>query len=298
MPITITPGPGSTLGPGFQIQVSSTITPAPPAGSQWWVYQQSADELHQWLYSVCQWVGPQPTRIVIGFSDTDQSVFIPTLEGWELQPNTRLLVQLRSPTSVVLESLSQQVVWDQTTAMPALLQLSGQQSAQAGAFTNADRTILLNVNAWLIWELVGELLPDLVELIGSRINTKPVLRLIDPDRADIGEITAPTTGPFVKWVGIVWQLIEAPPGLGIDLGNPETREIDYMQLSRCRETSAGEHLVEETFYERRWQAQWYWGMQTPSKITYYVLPGLLVRFWWLLQLEPVSESPLVTTNDS
>lgn len=296
MPISITPGPGSTLGPGFQIQVSSTITPAPPAGSQWWVYQMSADETQNWVYSVCQWLGPQPTRITIGYSDVDQRVFIPELEGWELQPGTRLLVELRSPTSVVLESLSQAVEWDQTTGIPALLNTQIQQQGQAGGLTPAQNTILLNINAWLIWELVGELLPDLVELIGSRINTKPVLRLIDPDRADIGEITAPTTGPFVKWVGIVWQLIEAPAGIGIDLGNPETREIDYMQLSRCRETSAGEHLVEETFYERRWQAQWYWGMQTPSKITYYVLPGLLVRFWWLLQLEPVAESPAASPN--
>lgn len=296
MPITITPGPGSTLGPGFQIQVSSNITPAPPAGSQWWVYQQSADELHSWLYSVCQWVGPLPTRIAIGFSDVGNDVFIPTLEGWEIAGNTRLLVELRDNTNTVLENLSQQVTWDQTTGTPALLKTQIEQSSTQGAFTTEDRAqavITQQAVAFGIGGGLGEAVEQLLAAVGRRLFGR---ELIGDFAAGDYQLSRPG-GPYgVNAWAVAWQIIAWPPGLGFDEGSVDRTEISYGQISQLQELADATFSERDSRYMDGVVGVWEWGWAAPDAIAVYVLPGVTVRLWWVVIFGSAAAARLVTPN--
>lgn len=203
--------------------------------------------------------------------------------------DVRLLAELRSNTLGTQDTGSIVVKWRPQEAVPWVQQQNALMGV--GGFSDADRLALMRVNAWVWLDLVEEFLPEITDWIGDRIRSKPIRRLIDPDRALEGEVLPPALTPFFGWVGLAWELVERPTGWGIDEGNPDLTEIDYMQVVPMRETEDGGFVALDGFYTRQLEQSIIWGSSVPSKVQYFVMPGGLVRFYHLLQLLPAARRP-------
>jgi hypothetical protein len=290
MPVTILdPLPGKPFGPGFVIEaIDDTIGPLPV----------------DWGWEVIFTFG-DPTdeeSIETNFSlDTFnqhqlRGTFLPTV-GVTQQPRSsmfsstaRVDVRLKSSPSTIVSQGQVTVVPDFQTGV--LYQI-GTKATTGGGLTTEQAEQLqvtyMTVVPWFFWELAGEILPELLDAIGGRIRTKPTRIQFDGPLSGLVDIPPPTTGVFTKWVGIEWAVVGAPPGLGLDFGSPDSTEINWGQISRRRAVADGTETIDDTWYESRTTASQYWGMEEPSSVQVYILPGVLTQFWYLVQLEPIAD---------
>jgi hypothetical protein len=290
MPPFITwPTSGAPMGPGFSFRVGTDTPGVPIVGTFWRIKLEgeggTAPLFGEWRFPT------QGLPTLEYYLSSDAFALGSDLIADPRYPQgatIRMQVAITSGGSVV-ESIEQPVKIDYTSGAPRII--TEKQGSISGGFTATDRTALMAINTtvvpWFVWELAGELLPELIEQLRGLVRTKPDRRQVDPDRIGEGFIPPPVTGTFFKWVGIEWAVVEAPPGFGLDDGNPDVTEIDWGQLTRRRAFSDGTSSPDDTFYEKRVNASWYWGLQEPADIAYFIMPGIKVRFWWLIQLEPV-----------
>jgi hypothetical protein len=283
----ITPVSGQPFGPGFHVSVSSDFIGPLPQGSFWDIRllpDPESPESNRWGWKITT-TGPS-TDGVLGFDEG-----IRALEPGESDlvhgQDAFLQARLMQDIITVLDSGTIPVRADFTTGVPFLY---GGATA-TGGFTENDRIMLAQVNASAVpaifWWLAGQITPELISLLAGRLRTPPGARLI----GDFGEgphsFGGPEIGTFFKWVGIEWALMQHAEGIGTDEGNPQTTEISWGQISRLRRTSSGEDIIDETWYEARRHGSSYWGTEEPSGIALYVMPSVVVRMSWLIQLEPV-----------
>lgn len=290
MPIEISYPANAPLGPGF-IMTWRETGPGPwPTDTHWNI---------QWLANIEDGTGPTAGNYPSGdpnlpFTGT---LFFETDHWNKLQPNPG--ISHGKANYVYIRLISEEfgtVAEDRfpiTTDLISGLQV--QIPAQGGGtvtggFTEQDRVVLQSVQWWLLWDLAGELLPELVDLLRGAVRSKPESRLIEPDAVGEGNINPPGAGPFFRWVGIKWAAISWPEGIGVDEGKPDQLEINYMQISRVEADSTNIGWIEESYYERRLEGQWDWGLDEPAQMSFWIMPGISVRFWYLVQLDPAAQA--------
>lgn len=286
MPIEINYAPNAQLGPGFLLTWRETGPGPWPTDTHWNI---------QWLANVEDGSGP----VVGNFPSGDPNLpFTATLffqtDHWNaLVPNAGISHGKANYVYIRLISQEFGTVAEQrfpvTTDLVSGLQMVVSQQGSGtggGGFTEPDRIVLQSIQWWMLWDLAGELLPELIDLLRNAVRSKPDTVLIEPDAVGEGHINPPVTGALFKWVGLKWALVGWPEGIGVDEGNPDQLEINYMQISRLESDSANIAWVEESFYERRLEGQWDWGLDEPARMHWYVMPGCTVRFWYLIQRDP------------
>lgn len=285
MPITITePSPTGVVGPGLTVRATTTF-PAPLGpDDHWFLSLVDPEDTNTIVGHARKQFTTQTVEIVMGTTDgvvhADEVQHPKVADG---EP-VRLIVELiNGVDGHVMDSGQAVYTHDRRTGVIGMIQ--GSTQATAG-FSDSDRLALMRINAWVWLDLVEEFLPEIVDWVGDRVRGKPFRQLVDPDRALEGEILPPPLQPFFGWVGLAWEIVQYPPGWGLDEGNPDLIELDYMQVVLMRELADGTFAALDGFYTRQVQQSIVWGTSVPSKVQYYVMPGGLVRFWWLVQLLP------------
>lgn len=297
MPITITTPPsGGPFGPGFRLAWSSDFIGPLELGTQLIVTLELVPPaelvIQQSVY---------PTQVpfgdvAFGRASNGQTVYVPVDARAPQGVDAQVRALLRAPGGATIDST--------TTAVPVKVDYqSGQQVVEqlqgqtpAGGFTEEDRIVLQDMsvmtNAWLLWDLVGELVPPVLDLIGNVIRTRPLRELVG-DVQDHWSFNIPAENPLWQWIGMEWQIQSFPDGIGVDEGNPQLTEIDYMQLELVRLFEDGTGSSYEGLYSRKLTQTLFWGTNNPDRVQGYVMPGCVVRIWLLQQRAPLAAADQV-----
>lgn len=303
MTITILqPTVGLPCGPGFEIKLSSDIIGPFPAGTEWNVYLEGGPTGEEILMIQPHgWSSPQVT-LILGTNDNDTTRRPRVLPQAGQGTNGFIRATLRTSDGITQDTSERMPIeLDFTTGIQPQLRVG----ATAG-LTPVQDVALMQLQAtlipWFFWQLAGEVLPELAEALAGRLRTKPTRIQYNGPLSGLVDIPPPTTGVFTKWVGLEWAVVGAPPGLGLDFGSPDSTEINWGQISRRRAVADGTETIDSTWYESRTTASQYWGLEEPSSVQVYILPGVLTQFWYLVQLEPIvvaaSSSAPTTSADS
>lgn len=290
MPIVIQePTTPNAFGPGFRLVAFSDTAVELPPTAQWRVeaYFPTSEETPFSAGTVQNLQGDPDVRLTTDWLVINGRVQVPITHGDMLNQDVRWVIKLTADGTTVIDQTSFTAKWDGQTGILGNLATA---TGTTQGFTETDRVVLMQITPWLLWDLVGEFSDELADLVRNKLRTAPARVQIDPDLGGEGSFARPATGPFVRWVGIEWQIISWPIGLGFDEGNPETVEIDYGQISLTRRAQDGTEMIDQTRYVRSYTESWYWGTDEPSRIFFYFLPGTLVRFWYLEQLDPIGEA--------
>jgi hypothetical protein len=278
VPIQFTqPTVGGAFGPGFVLDVRTDIVGPLPVN---------------WHWSIEILTGPANEELVIQTAydldagdqhrlriDYGVNPLLFTVPRSQMVSDTGF-VRARLVDSSLLIQDEGQIAIHPDWQTGVLYQLS--QRAQASGGLSTEQAVqLAQTNAAMGFSIGGgwsDLANDLVGLVGRRIIG---LELIEPDRSGEGALTRPG-GPFgVNAFGIQWQLIDRPPGIGLDEGVPDRTEFDYQQLTFMRGTSQG-LVPTDSRYVRDLNGQWVWGLDSPDQLDHFIMPGVTVRFWWVV----------------
>lgn len=278
MPITlpITP-PDTPFGPGFNLLFQTDMTGPLPIDHTWRVEITPVGQETNVIYVQDLQVQAHSSGLIFLKSDDItsplQPAFKPIVEG----DPVRLLVK-RLEGGVVVESLSQTMVWDMTSGIPYL-----QQSAAAAdvGFTAEDRVVLMQLKGNLFWTLFGVLVEELVELGTGLVATPWVPLLVADPLCQEANFARPPLVPLARWIGMRWEVISWPAGLGIVDGNPDHSYATWGQLSLARTNTDGVSAVYDTRYESRLKGEILWGTAEPETFQVYLLPGVCIRLWSL-----------------
>jgi hypothetical protein len=192
----------------------------------------------------------------------------------------QLRVHLEQPQGIVIDAGNRQVLVDWKTSAPWLLQSQTPVSGQGGLTT--QQALQLETTTAAMGFAIGggwtNLVGDLLNVVGRKFFNDV---LITPDRTDEGLLTPPAEGLFGIPFGIQWLVVSAPPGIGIDEGVPDRTEINWGQLSYMHNSDIGLTLS-DTRYCDELQGRWMWGAAWPDSLAYFIMPGITVRFWWIV----------------
>lgn len=129
---------------------------------------------------------------------------------------------------------------------------------------------------------IGGVLRGLSDMIGGVPPNFFTRERITPDRTGSGSLTRPSGSITTAANGIAWQTMERAPGLGIDEGAPDHLEVDGLELRFVLTLADGTTFTANHKRTPELDGAWLWGLVTPSRIDYWIVPGLTVRFSWLL----------------
>lgn len=281
MPITvISPTTGQASGWGFELVLSSDVVPPVGVTVRWNFRLRQLPPLEGDIFvDSYPYAGPGPLTVFIGEDEPGITTPIPIPNGtWVNGEDAQLVVQLVTPQLEVLAETVVPVVHDTTTGMAHILDSRAQAST---GFTAADREVLEVVHQGVGFGIGGgwtQGLGDLLGALGRRIFNDV---LIVPDRLGEGQLVPPAPGLFGVPFGIQWQLISKPDGFGIDEGVPDRTEIDFMQLSYMYDSDIG-LVPRDSRYVRDLNGRWVWGPEWPDSLDYFIMPGVVVRFWWIV----------------
>jgi len=161
-------------------------------------------------------------------------------------------------------------------AMPKLIA-----ATSTGGLTPVQDAALMSTNAAVQLDLGSGFFQPISALLGNMPPSLLQRELITPDRTGEGDLTRPGGALTVAAQGLMWQVVSAPVGIGIDEGAPDTYEIDVLQLGFVRSLNDGSTYFGDTSVIRQPVGVWAWGSVTPTRIHYWVTPGVTIRFWWL-----------------
>ena len=281
------------MAPGFPLHWQLVLPPIPSPGCvvQCWLNPQADDGDIQGL----QTFPP-------GISEYDGMYRHPAEQPGAIMPATptlrpggdaRLNVQWKEAETVI-DTLSIPVVYQPQEGVPYLLQYQINAQGQGQGLTPAQAQQLTTVEMAVGTGLGGgipDLVGQLLNVVGPRIFSQ--VQII-PDLEGAGSLEFAGPFPGVNAFGIVWQLVFWPIGMGLDDGNPQNLEIDYMQLTLMDERGAAGVLARDSQYVRVVNGSWVWLLQYPHRVDFYITPGCRVRAWWLLgpgQLQELAAGP-------
>lgn len=209
---------------------------------------------------------------------------IPLIEpAWSSVPNAatgNLTVRLRT-SDLVVEQASRPIVVDWQSGMPYLLSQK-LTTTGTGAFTEADRVVMkqsmalsaLNLGAWL---------PEIIGALEEAVPLGDTSSRITPDRTGAGELTRPFAWYGVYAQGIRYEVIPPyPAGYGIDEGAPRSFNLPVVEIGLVRDVQDGSDVTMDSHWYHDMTGEWWWMANMPSKVLYWITPGVTLRFWWIL----------------
>lgn len=210
---------------------------------------------------------------------TDERVIVPIPEAKDFEGMV-FWVEVLELGIVVDQSSKISVQWNpQAGTQWSINERVG--TSTTGGLTTEQALQLQTTTAAMGFVLGGgwsELAEQLLSTVGKRlINTE----LITPDREGEGRLTRPGGAFGVNAFGIQWHVFSLAPGIGLDEGVPDRTEFDHQQLSIMRDTSIG-LMASESRYIASINGRWIWGLDAPEAVDYFIMPGVVVTYWWLL----------------
>lgn len=289
MPIIISPpglndptGPGMTaiwftdfIGP---IQLGSTweVDIFPPAPSeqlqQHWVYP--ADQ-HGAIFTL----GIQNNALAISPGKSD----LPH------QAPGRMVIRLKDPLGAVIDQGSQTITYDTQTGLPFLLTRVASGTV-TGGFTEADRVQLgaIEQASYSALPLTAPI-PGVVQIGLDAILKGPPVDLLAESEAFLisgrGTINRPSGATGVYAYGCRWRIESAPAGLGKLDGQVVQYEQRIIQLVLVKERLGGGQYASQVEDSHLASGEMQWSIPFPVRLDFDVLPGVVIRFVWLLLLQ-------------
>ena len=284
--ITLTwPRDNDRMGPGFHYQGTTDLVGPFPQTWTWLGSLESSGAVETTMIA-----GLTVRPILNQFSgflgyqnDPGTSLFRPTVTSFPPNPiaiteTWRFTVKLVNDAGVTEDQTSVPVTLDTTSGLVSLLERKIRD--QAG-LTPAQDAALMSTNAAVQLDLGSGFFQPISALLGNMPPSLLQRELITPDRTGEGDLTRPGGALTVAAQGLMWQVVSAPVGIGIDEGAPDTYEIDVLQLGFVRSLNDGSTYFGDTSVIRQPVGVWAWGSVTPTRIHYWITPGVTIRFWWL-----------------
>jgi hypothetical protein len=234
------------------------------------------------------WVFPavQPGAIfTLGIQDDALAIS----QGQSVLPHQapgRMVVRLKDPAGLVFDQGSQNITWDTQTGLPFLLTRTASGTVEGG-FTETDRatmgTIQTAVYASVPVTTVGG---SAVQLGLEQLLKGPPIDFLtqSPEFLISGRtsITRPGNGVGTLAWGYRWRIETAPAGLGKLDGQVVEYEQRIAQFAVIKTRLGGGQYVAQLQNSHDGSGEATWGLPFPDRVDFDILPGVVVRFGWLL----------------
>lgn len=280
MPITvITPTQGQVLGPGYQVQAFSDFVGPLPVNSYWDFDLRPATGEYQ-LSHARVYIQENQGNAVMGWNtglavgDFNLNVMTSTVKPGD---TVRLVVKQVQAPSTILDQTTVDVVWEPTAGAPWVLQEQISRVSTGGG--NGDLQI---IKQSVSMDVGGGVIKGIIDTIGGLPPNFLQRDLIIPDRTGSGSLTRPAGNLTTAANGIAWEVVSSAPGIGIDEGAPDRFELVGLELRYVLTLSDGFTFTANHVATQEMFGAWPWGFVTPSRIDYYIVPGVTMRFSWLL----------------
>lgn len=279
MPITIVlPADGDPFGVGFYIIADETGAGPWPVDTEWLIHIQQAEPGVQTAWT---WRMPWNSGHLNGIvGRPPQSLRIPWQSSIVKPGETaRVTLEAWSETFGLQDSTDRAIVYDPTSGAPFILQ---EQIQESGGMTTEQATQLEEVHqASFAAFPTGALAPiaDLIQQIAPRLLVREA---ISPDRTGEGQLQRPVSGVPVAAHGLGFDVITVPDFIGTVEGNPDRYARVVLQLVLvANDNSGGFYLREQSSYDIGAQ-QFLFDPRGAQHIQYYIPPGVVIRFYWLV----------------
>jgi len=281
--LTITlPQTSDPFGPGFLVTATSTFIGPLEPDSFWRITLTApANEDVMAVMTV-------PTSILTlsttFLSNTiEQSGVVPARTGWTTGDGAQLQVELVEPTGGPVEDETVQVILDREAGANTELQfwLNHRLNAQPVGLTTDQGEQLTRVESAIAFssginplELVGDLVQAIATHNPLGYGSLSVIYTISGD----GEL--PNEDPVAPKWGIYWIATVIPSGLGHRHGQSEEYPSRLIQWRTVHEVGGSEMVTAMNDAETHGEL-WRFPIQTPRRLEYSVLPGVVVQAqWW------------------
>lgn len=280
MPITIVePLTGTPFGPFIRVQASTDLIGPIPVTWQWRLRVLEAPPGETTIYEYLLNTNGLRTLDTLLQPNTSTPVTQPIVDKRTQQGQPVLFKVILENEGSVIEEAQTSPNWDWLSGA-AWAQLGTHQLVTDNRFTATDRESLQVVEQAMGYAIGGGILDSVLDLFKAFGRRAFNDILIVPDQIGLGRLTDPEGSGIVNSFGIQWQLVQRPEGFGIDVGAPDQTEIDFMQLSYMYDSEIG-MVPGESKYIRSIHGRWIWGLTPPDAIDFFIMPGCVVRFWWI-----------------
>jgi hypothetical protein len=286
VPITfVYPPLNGPIGPGYTVSVTSDFVGPIPSDAWWTVAVMEPGEEFATVINQHFPIQASDHELQCVVGDFTVPIQDLLLQHAKIPADTSLslIVQLDSPTGVIEEE-TQTVKWDATGRLFAQAQTA---PTLEPSFTPTDRETL---NAIPLSMQVS--LPTFASALGNvgialaQLILQPPANLlcrVDPvDIAGIGTLTRPLGVFTVAAYGLYYELLSAPPELGLTPGVAIEWQQRLGQFVVIKVGSDGtEYRYSTTDFHTDHERVNFGGVDT-KRIEYDIAPGVVIRVWWLV----------------
>lgn len=293
MPITVeSPVQGDAVGPGTVIRASTFSVL--PVGHHWDAGVISLDA-NEFVISAVNGNQGQSMELILGTNVNVFSERIPLFMPQVAAPATgaeyTLNVRVISAESTIVDTSPPiGVVWRPDPWGTAYVQSLQATSTTTGGFTQADRTMLEVTHASVVSSIpLTAPIPGIAELGLDLLQAGPPIEFLGVSEDFLltgrGSINRPSGSTGIYAYGCRWLIEAAPAGLGKLQGVIDLYEQRIVQFVLIKGGAGGFEYADQVEEDHRGSGQLSWGVPFPKRLEFSILPGVTLRFRWLLFLQ-------------
>lgn len=283
------PQPGEAIGSGYEVRWSYNRE-GPFAPGEYWRVMVRETPPGELVHFTVEYHNPTSQMADILHVYSDDTVWRPVpVPAFQPQTPVQFVVQLMSGQTIVDETIVD-TIYDPIGGWPYQAWIASQASTPGQGFADADRQALLETKALAAFNL-GAWLPELAAALQAAAQFPYGAELITPDRTGGGQLVRPGGGFNVNAFGLRYQVIDKPPGIGIDEGAPRSYAIPMVEIGLVGQVTGGDEVTLDSHWYADETGAWVWNLNIPFRVLYWIQPGVTVRFWWLL-FNPLSGAAL------
>lgn len=286
MPITIAPPLlDQPTGPGFfQAWETDLIGPI-AAGSFWRVKFSTAAAQESTLFQYTIGTDQHQYQGILG-APAGHLEAVATSSNLPANAPAHMTVELVDGQSVIIDSGGKNVVWDPLSGIHSLLPFISP-SVLTGGYTDTDRSRDAKTNAAVLAGLpLTELVGEIAEVaLDAELTCPPGPLLVRSNEQLLsgrGTVDRPAGATGVNAYGFWFRFEVVPPGLsvqdGVSLEYPE-RMAQFLVI---KVDADGFEYVSDRYDFHHDQERVCWGIPFPKRVEYSILPGVTLRFSWLV----------------
>lgn len=274
----IQPVSGAPFGPGFGVHLDSDFIGPLPTDSYWLMWIATAADPEDAIQTSQLFTSANERQFVWARDGLSGPALLAAQTGFAHGDTISITAELHSPTAL-LDSGTQTVVWDMVSGVPSVLQtqLAAQSAVQLEL---GDQVEAIDTAVHMSFPGLNNL--PIGEFLGIPLAGGAERLLITPDRSGEGTLDRNVGLIDVAAVGIEWEVVSAPPGVGVVQGAPDrwTRRILDLQLVGTDASSNEYTRSWESFHADHYRYMFQgFGL---TRLHYWIEPGITLRFYWLV----------------
>lgn len=281
----IAPLPNTPIGVGYVITAQTNNSGPFPTDSQWLAIAYDSDRVQFSCLGRVPFTQPFQSW-TLGFdSVTTQPAISPANATTNNGKPAHLLVQITSPTGGLQEELEQPMTHDNSTGLPYLIQSN---TGTQGSFTPDDRGTLQVVEEAVTLQIPAPFVQGGVAAITNileQLKSPNGQRLCPVEPEDLtgqGTRLRPVPIAPVAALGALFEFITIPPNLSRSKTFTPVYREPIAQIGVIMKDACGFEYVDDLVDIRSNNHKVLWGIPAPERIEYWILPGAVVRMYWLL----------------